>query len=471
MSSANKRRRSNDVGDSSSRRRNQDVLATVKIQVAQSSGGNNNNNNNPVVVAFPCGVPESARSSSNTVKPSLKFVCQKLGEKSKSGRRVVGFDRNCLYTASARGLGYDDRQTKLVVGVYDKKRNIVTLHEAASRGTVFALQQSVPSYTEQNQHVETGKASSDTAKPNVYEDFGSSKKRRVLKSQAANRVDIDNVVGAGDGSAMVHQMMKGQGMSESNRTAIEEDRRADSTQKSASEKAIEASRLQILPAYDEHAVKPDKVYDAKKIAGNKAWKRVFDKVYACLHSENPTDAIVESVCERDWQEFVLKYVKEINHEAENAAFRIACAIFTNWMVKFYRVSNNLRAIEGVDESKSTYYGMPSEVAARCFELFTVPVQSSGGNKSSKGHFVMTKTTKDKMVVHILLMFMMAQGPSMKIPRVNPIADSLKIAPGQCQMLLRYAGCRVMKLGNDASASLKTPLEFPTMGRRGPPTRR
>ncbi|KAG7361529.1 A49-like RNA polymerase I associated factor [Nitzschia inconspicua] len=456
MPSATKRRRTSADGDNW-----HDDLSTVKIRVAESKTGDN-----PVVVAFPCGVPESAIAKSAISKPTLKFVWQQLNENSKSGRRVVGFDRDCLYSAQANGLGYDDRQTKLVVGVYHKKRNTLTLHEAASRGTVFTLQQSVPSYMEQNEQTETGKGGNEEIKPNVYEDFGSSKKRRVLKSQAANRVDIDNVVGAGDGSAMVHQMMKGQGMSESNRMAIEEDRRTDSTQKSASEKALEDARLQILPTYDEHAVKPDKVYDAKKIAGNKAWKRVFDNVFACLHKENPTDAIVESIFERDWQAFVLQFVKEVDTQADNAAYRITCAILINWMIKFYRINNKRRSIEGVDETRSTYFGMPSEVAARCFELFTTPV--SNPEKSGKAHFAMTKTKNDKMITHILLMYMMSQGPSMKIPRINPIAESLGIPAGQCSTLLRYAGCRVMKVGNDASASLKTPLEFPTMGRRMPP---
>jgi hypothetical protein len=435
-------------------------MRTIKFQVAKDPS-TTTTASNPVVVSFPCGVPESTNK--------LKFVWQKMSESIKSGRRIVGFDQNCLYTASAKGIGYDDRQTKLVVGVYNKKRNIVTLHEAAARGTVFALRQSVPSYSDQNQLVETGKRTDLVSRPNVYEDFGSSKKRRVLKSQAANRVDIDHVVGAGDESAMVRQMMKGQGMSESNRMAIEEDRRADSTHKTASEKALEAGRMQILPDYDKNAVKPDRVYDAKNIAGDKAWNRVFDKVYACLHKENPTEAIVESIYERDWQEFVLKYVKEIDPHTESAAFRITSAIFVNWMVKFYRYNSKLRAMEGVDEGKATYYGMPSEVAGRCFELFTIPVPTNGQVKSSKGLFVMTKVSKEKMIVHILLMFMLAQGPSMKIQRINPIASSLNIPAGHCASLLKYAGCKVVKVGNDTSASLST-LEFPTMGRRGPPRR-
>lgn len=462
MPPVTKRRRKSAKGnDNSDNHSIDDDLPVVKFEVADTF------KNNPVVVAFPCGVPESATSTNPPSTPSLKFVWQKLNDTSKSGRRVVGFDLNCLYMATAKGMGYDDRQTKLVVGVYNKKRKTVTLHEAASRGTVFTLQQSVPSYMEQNQHVETGQGATEAVKPNVYEDFGSSKKRRVLKSQAANRVDIDNVVGAGDGSAMVHQMMKGQGMSESNRAAIEEDRRNDSTQKSASEKALEAGRLQIIPPYDEHAVKPDKVYDAKQIAGNKAWKRIFDKAYACLHKENPIDTVVESIFERDWQESVLKSVKEVNPEAEDAVFRVSCFIIANWMIKFYRVNSKMRAFEGVDETKSHFFGMPTELAARCFELFTTSVPNAGN--AGKRMFTMTKQNKDKIVTHLLLMYMMAQ--HMKIPKIGPVAKALKLPAGTCAQFLKHAGCRVTKSGADMAAVLKTPLEFPTLGRQGPPGRR
>jgi hypothetical protein len=432
-----------------------DGTTTIKIQVSE---------NNPILVSFPGGLPESLKETNAGKPPS--FVWQKLNEKTKFGRRVVGRDRHCLYTASAAGMAFDDRRTKMVVGVYNKTRGTLTLRDAATRGTVFALQQSVPSYVEEKRHMDTGRGSRD--KPNVFEDFGSSKKRKVLKSQAANRVDIDHVVGAGDGSAMVHQIMKGKGMSESNRMAIEEDRRADSTQKSATEKAIEAGRLQLIPPFDIHAVKPEKVYNAKEIAGDRAWNKIHGKVYACLHKEDPLDAVVTSIYENDWADFVLKNVREVDTDAENASFRITCAILVNWMVKFYNGNHKRKSMDGVSEGKATYFGIPMEVAARCFELFTTPIERPG-NKASKS-FVMSGQNKDKMVIHIMLMFMMAQGASMKIPKVNAIADCLQVPLSHCAVLLKYCGCTVIKKGSILSATLKTPVEFPDPRRRGPQKR-
>mmetsp|Transcript_22661 Transcript_22661/g.25490 ORF Transcript_22661/g.25490 Transcript_22661/m.25490 type:complete len:157 (-) Transcript_22661:497-967(-) len=139
----------------------------VTLEVAESS-----DTTNPIVVSFPGGLPESVENS-NVKAP--QFVWQKLSEKKNRARKVVGSDKHCLYSASAQGRLYDERQTKLCVGVYDKKRGSVVLYEGATKGTVFSLQQSVPAYTKKNGHVETDPSSS-ALRPNIFEDFGSQKK-------------------------------------------------------------------------------------------------------------------------------------------------------------------------------------------------------------------------------------------------------------------------------------------------------
>merc|ERR1712070_405268 len=140
-----------------------------------------------------------------------------------------------------------------------------------------------------------GDPSSSALRPNIFEDFGSQKKKKVLKSQAANRVDIDHVIGAGSESAVVSQIMEGRAMSESNKKAIEDTKHADADRKTANEISLEESRKQLIPEYDENAVEPMRVFNAKSIAGEKAWDRIHRKVTACLHQEDPIDAIVQSV--------------------------------------------------------------------------------------------------------------------------------------------------------------------------------
>mmetsp|Transcript_29846 Transcript_29846/g.70326 ORF Transcript_29846/g.70326 Transcript_29846/m.70326 type:complete len:453 (-) Transcript_29846:293-1651(-) len=438
----------------------------VTIKVEKST------DTNPIVVSFPGGLPESVENE-NVKAP--QFVWQagggggggSGGGANKRGRSVVGYDRHCVYSASARGFLYDDRRTKVCVGVYDKKRGTVVLQEAATKGTVFSLKQTVPAYIQKNGKVESD-PSDGTVGPNIFEDFGSQKKRRVLKSQAANRVDINHVVGAGGDSAVVSQIMQGKAMSESNKQAIADSKLADTERKTANDVALEEARRQLIPEYDENASEPSRVYSAKNIAGDKAWDRIHRKVTACLHADDPIDEVIGSIFEKDWYDFVLKLVREVNPDNKSAAFRISCAILANWMVKFYIMKKNRRSIEAVNDTKGSHFGIPIEVMTRCLELFATPlpsakVDSETGQKVPS--YVMSKQNKEKMVVHILLLYMIAGGPSMKIADIGSVADSLKVPVEDCSNFLKYAGCTIARKGRTMSATLKTPLTFPKAGRR------
>ena len=79
---------------------------------------------------------------------------------------------------------------------------------------------------------------------------------------------------------------------------------------------------------------------------------------------------------------------------------------------------------------------------------------------------MSKQNKDKMVVHILLLFMIASGASMKIVDIGSIAKTLQVPVNDCSGFLKYAGCSISRKGINLSATLKTPLTFPRAGRRG-----
>lgn len=430
---------------------------TITIKVVDKS-------TNPIVVSFPGGLPESVEN--RTIKPP-RFLWQKTDANTKRGRRVVGYDKHCLYSASARGLLFDDRRTKICVGIYDKKRGSVLLHEGATNGTVFSLQQSVPTYIQKNNQVGTD-PSSNADRPNIFEDFGSQKKRRVLKSQAANRVDVTHVIGAGSDSAVVNQIMRGESMSKSNKQAIEDSKYASTERKTANDVAFEEARKQLIPEYDKSASEPSRVYSAKNIAGEKAWNRIHRKVTACLHKDDPIDAVLQSVFENDWYEFVTKLIREVSPDANNCAFRITCAIIVNWMVKFYLVCKSRKTIPAIDESKGFQYGIPIEIFARCLEMFAteLPFRNDSERRKEAPNYIMSKQNKDKMVVHILLLFMIAGGTSMKIADIGSIADSLKFPVKDCSAFLKYAGCTITRKGNDLSATLKTPLTFPKPGRRG-----
>lgn len=431
---------------------------TIKIQVEDPG-----TIGNPVVVSFPGGLPQSMQKESSEVTHP-KFLWQKINEKSTFGRRIIGQDKHCVYSSKCKGLAYDDRRTKLCVGVYNKKRGVVVIREAASKGTVFSLEQTVPAYLERNGNANSGLGRATMEYTKVYEDFGSSKKRKVIKSQAANRFDVNDVVGVdGEGaSAVMELVMKGESMSESNRKALKNDNDNGITASTAVEASLEAARRDFLPAYDIHAVKPHQVYNAKEIAGDMAWTRVYNKVHACLHADDPASTILESILERDWSDSVVKLVKEINPDSKHAGHRYTCAILANWIIKFYNGNQKRRQMPPPNETKSSYFGIPIEVACRWVKLFTTSFNDDRGKLS----YAMSKSNKDKCILHALLQFMMAHGNSMKIGDLKPIAMDMKVTVAECGQLLRLAGCTITKKGPIYSAVLKTPLTFPPPPRGG-----
>jgi hypothetical protein len=173
-------------------------------------------NVDPIVASFPGGLPQHLKGDE-----APKFACRKLREKSKHGRILVGEDSTCRYQARSEGRGQDGRRTKLCVGLYNKRTGTLTLHQAAEKGTVFCLEQSVRSYQDSATSLPDTLSSMDRRRA-LFESFGSSKKQRVLKSQEANVVNVDSVVGAG--SVMMGAFLEGQNMSESNRQAMEQAR-------------------------------------------------------------------------------------------------------------------------------------------------------------------------------------------------------------------------------------------------------
>lgn len=432
----------------------------VAIQVEAA-----NDADQPVVVSFPSGLPESIQTG-GTDNLAPKFSWQKLHEKSSLSRKVVGKDKHCIYSAQAKGMMYDNRRTKLCVGVYDKKKGVLVLQQAATRGTVFALEQTVPSYVEENELVRTRTIEDVLSSgANVYEDFGSSKKRRVLKSQAANRVEVEHVFGAGEGSAVVDQVMMGKSMSESNRKAVEASKKGENDRNQAQENAFEAIRRNFLPPYNHLAVKPYKVYDAKEIAGDAAWSKIYNKVHYCMHQDDVTGHIEECLGEKDraWHSCALKLVQEITPDSNNAGHRYACTILLNYIIKFYIANNRRRSIPAIDDKSSSHFGMPNDVASRLLELFATKMQGVSGKISH----AMSKAGKDKCIVHALLLYMIAHGQSMKIGNVRLLAKDLKVPVNDCGSMLRLAGCTVTTKGQIMSAVLKTPLTFPPPTRGGP----
>eukprot|EP00977_Amphora_coffeiformis_P018045 scaffold6120_cov162-Amphora_coffeaeformis.AAC.2 len=429
----------------------------------------------PILCSFPAGMPAALQKESSVEEATLpRFVIKKHQKESKL---VVGKDHACLYSAVATPSAAARRPMQLVVGIYDKHKKELILQPTAEQGFVYAMSQTVPSYNRESDAAEKMMSPADRRKA-LFEDFGSAKKRKVLRSQEANRVNVESVVGAGDVNSILNSM------SESNRQAVDEQRDGTTEDRvSAADLATQEWRKNFLPAYNEQAESPAGVYSAKTIAGSVVWNRLLHRVSKCLAQDNVLEAIVkgpkrddeeEKVEEEaatqqrpqdEWYPSVVRILKLLVPQGDVAKQQLACAILLNHYLRLYIQLHRRRFFGGIEGSdRPLYFGVPLDVGRRWVECFTT---STEGRDGQMGH-VMSKANKDSCCVHLYLLSLMAEGGRRVCSdNIQPLAEDLQMDVKDASHLLRLAGCNVTrKSSKQTTAALTTPLKFPSMKRAG-----
>lgn len=225
----------------------------------------------------------------NLTLPPPVFTWTKARKSSSRGRLIHGSDDTCTYISSNEGRGHGGRLTKFYIGIYHKPTSTVKFIPASEKGTVFNMNQSVTSYHD-SKGMDFRNLSIAERRRMVFESFGSQKKKKVMKSQQANIVEMRSVVGAGEGMMKsLGKQMDGNMMGESNMKVMEElKNQKDSSGKmlTAVDKAYAQARRSFLPPFDEHATDPYKVYDSQEVAGEEGWAQISRVVEACLRKDD-----------------------------------------------------------------------------------------------------------------------------------------------------------------------------------------
>jgi len=434
---------------------------TVKVSVKPAKPGDD-----PVVVSFARGVPpsildaeEDAISSSTHRAVQFEesrahdvptFTWSKLKANSNRGKSLVGSDKTCVYSASNEGRGYDGRAAKLYVGIYNKEKGTLTLQPAAEKGQVFSLAQGVKSYREEIAHADAAMKNMTASEKRMmlFDSFGSAKKQRALRSQAANVVNIDSVISAGD--TMLEAVQR-QDMGETNRRAME-DAAAGKPKIDPTEVALKQARLKFLPQFDENAEKPHDVYSSRAIAGEAVWSNISNIVTACTKQEG--DWRDHLTGRGFWFGSVKKLLNTINMEDRKAPHQIKSAVLLNQLMKFHQNANK-NFFYGTPEELAKKFAISNDLAPRFLELFATP-----SNDRGKDGYSITRPLKDKRLIHILIVYLIAHGREMMVGSIDAFCEDLQCEVSTASMLLREAGCAVKKSKAGTSVSLKTPLAFP-----------
>mmetsp|Transcript_4860 Transcript_4860/g.5390 ORF Transcript_4860/g.5390 Transcript_4860/m.5390 type:complete len:562 (-) Transcript_4860:47-1732(-) len=450
-----------------------DTTTKLQIQVSPYS-----QSSDPVVISFPAGLPSSlttktAKTARAASARSVRFEDEETDTNSSSklpaftwtavksarGRLIHGNDDTCTYISSNGGRGHDGRNTKLYVGVYHKPTASLKLIPSAEKGTVFAMNQSVTSYHD-SKSLDFRNMSLAERRRMVFESFGSQKKKKVLRSQQANVVEMRSVVGAGEGMMKaIGKQMESNMMSESNLKVMQElkNNKGDGAKKmvSAVDKAYAEARRLFLPPFDESASKPYRVYDSQEVAGEDAWGQISRTVDACLHKGDEWKEGLQS--KSKWAKSTSTLLASIFNPTikKGAKYQIKTIVLVNHLIKFHNKASK-KFLGGSEEELAKYLDLPRDVANRFLALFCVPTHDRG-----RAGFAISKQLKDRRVIYTLVMYLLAHGKEMKVGSIEALCKDMELETKDAMNLYREAGCKCAKnKAGMVSVSLSVPLAFP-----------
>ena len=202
---------------------------------------------------------------------------------------------------------------------------------------------------------------------------------------------------------------------------------------------------------------PYKVYDSQEIAGDEAWDQISRELDACLKKASEKQGWKSALMDRSkWSESTAALINGIHDvDKKGMKYRIKTLVFLNHLINFHNKCIKT-FVKGTAAELAKFIKMPPDICNRFLELFAAPTQDQG----SSG-FAFTKQLKDKRVVHILILYLLAHGRDMKVASVNKLCDDIKLEIRDAITLGREAGCKCIKdKSGILSISLSVPLEFP-----------
>jgi hypothetical protein len=229
-------------------------------------------------------------------------------------------------------------------------------------------------------------------------------------------------------------------------------------------RAYEEARRIFLPPFDATADAPHKVYDAIELAGDDAWAQVT-RVVDAVTKQTDSDWKEALMSKGHWSPSVKGVLQGISLSKKSAKFQIKIAVLLNHLIKFHEKTSKSQ-VSGTVEEVASFMHLPNDVCARFLELFAASLPGT------RPGFGISRQQRDKRIISILILYVLAHGRDMKVGSINGIVKELKMELKEAATILREAGFTIKKKsaagGSVMSVSLSTPLIFPapkTAGRK------
>ena len=300
-----------------------------------------------------------------------------------------------------------------------------------------------------------------------------------MKSREDNQIKAESVVGL---SAL------GRFLTDNAREAQESGEAVSIT---TAEDAVEASRAALLPPYNAKAKTAAGVYRAREIISEDEWdalsEQVEEMLAQCEGSDDGAAAFRDQLFSghKYWPAHVKELLQRTGLPSDpDSRERVICLLYLRHLMDFNRGPYTYKYKEAVSGLAGNLR-VPEIVASRFLQSFAVAeTPRSGQQAGALERYQRTKALRDKLVLHIIVMYLIVEGFSVSASKV---ATDLSMADSGVSPLFRQVGCMVSKKyktpsGRDGDeeaevkgksgskmeliAQLTVPLKFPAV-KKGP----
>eukprot|EP01006_Ploeotia_vitrea_P042079 TRINITY_DN66604_c2_g2_i1.p1 TRINITY_DN66604_c2_g2~~TRINITY_DN66604_c2_g2_i1.p1 ORF type:complete len:447 (+),score=230.18 TRINITY_DN66604_c2_g2_i1:63-1403(+) len=340
------------------------------------------------------------------------------------------------------------------VGVFDAKSGTVTV---APVPLLYPMQQLDAAVTVDEEDDGEGEKEADEDRSAAYrakqkmlvEQFGSKKRKRMLRSREANMINLDGQQNVGD----VQQQLQNTMRNKQKLLAASSSSSSNSSSSSSSTPSAEAGGIDhgaLLPAFNAETKVVSEIYDWNSIIPEAVAEQLE---FRTLLKASKKTALAEKLASDRYPKFVLQMLPELQQTSRKEEVRAAKTLmFLNFLLRFHHVNMRSKNRNG---ELADRIGAPQPVADHLLRTFT---ERQGRN------MVCTEQMQHKVLCHVCVLAQLCSRYHLLSESLKSLASDLKLSTDKVWTYMRQIGC--VRGADKQTTVLKAPLKLPGLRKPG-----
>lgn len=367
----------------------------------------------PVVCSFPGGIPPSPSDG----QEAIDFKMYGHTEKRKSHHQLIQGETSVMrYTAQNSSKPTD----VLAIGLVDKdelKKGGVTVNLVPLSGSVFTVSQDVRSATkiekeEKDKRALEHKALDYQTKTSLLvEEFGSKKRQRMVRSNAANRINLEESI--------------------ANKMFRQTTDTIDAGGGGEADKAMLAKSFEFqrdwIPPHNASERDPAKVYNIEEILGADAWAALKEPTKVLLKLAKKPSAVAAATLP-EVVKVSLTTVAKLDKATQKIRGRSVC--YLSNLLTFLQLGNRKKRDISEDEE------VADDVQTQLLSAFTCR-QTINGKKVQN---CFNERMQQKLMCYLAVVCLSCHGQALDETVLNALAKDLKMTVSNLLKFFKEVGC-------------------------------